>query len=171
MAVVELNPTPPSGNPSFLYSQHRRNLEESRKNFLNQSVVATVPLMSSNQQPQSGLEVGSGGGRRVASKKISFKVKKTASIYRRGGKIGVSSNVAQLASKFNQMNKGVNEENGKVCTLSWVLFVVQWNHNINEIIFFIISKLMSCSTLKLNFSKTVIDRLKLYKSFLVGNLV
>lgn len=73
--------------------------------------------------------MGSNNNRRVvASKKISFKVKKTASIYRRGAKIGtlgVSSNVAQLASKFNQMNKGGGEENnGKVCKLLLLCVVV-----------------------------------------------
>lgn len=102
MAVVQLEPTPPPGNPSFLYSQHKRNLEESRKNFLNQSSVVANAELTNNK-------------RVAASKKISFKVKKTASIYRRGGKMGVSSNVAQLASKFNQMNKGGAEENNKVC--------------------------------------------------------
>lgn len=30
------------------------------------------------------------------------------------GSVGVASNVAQLASKFNQMNKGIAEENSKV---------------------------------------------------------
>lgn len=118
MAVVQVNPTPPSCNSSFLYSQHRRNLEESRRNFLNPSTIVTVTLSSQQQQ---GPDVGNyiSNSKRVASKKISFKVKKTASIYRRGGKIGtlgVSSNVAQLASKFNQMNKsGADEHNGKVC--------------------------------------------------------
>lgn len=119
MAVVQVNttaspprwpphrsPTPPS-NTSFLYSQHRKNIDESKKNVLNLSMNTTQGSESTNKA-------------RPSFKKISFKVKKTASIYRRGGRmgsVGISSNVAQLASKFNQMNKGIVEENTKVGSL------------------------------------------------------
>lgn len=116
MAVVQVNPTPtqwppqrpptPPSNPSFLYSEHRRIIDESRRKFLS--------LSSTTCQPPQGAVETMNRPRAPPSKKISFKVKKTASIYRRGGKmgtVGVASNVAQLASKFNQMNKGSPEEN------------------------------------------------------------
>jgi hypothetical protein len=101
LGPLHLLEVPRGKNSSFLHSQKlRENLSESRKAFLrsignDEEKEATV---EPNHEP-----------RRTPAKKISFKIKKTASIYRRNPsstpKMATinASKVAELTKKFNGM--------------------------------------------------------------------
>lgn len=104
---------------SFLYSARlRESISESRRAFLN--LTESVPEVE--QQSEVVLKVNNESPAEqkrppTATKKISFKIKKTSSIYRRSyasPKMTAvnATTVAQLASKFNQMaqNKTILEE-------------------------------------------------------------
>ncbi|EFA09747.2 uncharacterized protein Exn [Tribolium castaneum] len=92
--VLEV-PLPSLQNPSFLHSQKlRENLIESRKAFLRN--LNEDEKLEPNNEP-----------RKTPTKKISFKIKKTASIYRHNQKMSTisASKVAELTMKFNMINE------------------------------------------------------------------
>ncbi|RZC38474.1 uncharacterized protein BDFB_001401, partial [Asbolus verrucosus] len=99
-----------SKNSSFLHSQKlRENLLESRKAFLRS--------LENDEEKEATAEVETAANheqKRAPAKKISFKIKKTASIYRRNPSSNPkmttisASKVAELTMKFNGM---INEKN------------------------------------------------------------
>ncbi|XP_044260068.1 uncharacterized protein LOC123008342 [Tribolium madens] len=92
--VLEV-PLPSLQNSSFLHSQKlRENLTESRKAFLRN--LNEEEKVEPNNEP-----------RKPPTKKISFKIKKTASIYRHNQKMTTisASKVAELTMKFNMINE------------------------------------------------------------------
>lgn len=98
---------------SIIYSAKlRQNLEESRKAFLNlfnepeETVLKTKPEHEVNTHEKDCTnKTGPEEQRKPPTKKISFKIKKTASIYKRipNSAKFTASNVAQLTNKFNNM--------------------------------------------------------------------
>lgn len=115
----QIHPDDSSQRSSFLYSARlRQNISESRRAFLTPAESTAEPAQKNNAISKTNSDCPTEQSRPATAKKISFKIKKTSSIYRRTHvphkMTSISATtVAQLASKFNQMvaqNKTILEE-------------------------------------------------------------
>lgn len=128
---------------SLIYSAKlRENLEQSRKAFLNlfnetdeNVTTKTTNNTKTTSQDDTNKENIYQEQRKLPTKKISFKIKKTSSIYKRTPKL-TANNVAQLTNKFNNL---LNEHKSVLEKPSIAKLVRQVNNysekeNINKVI-------------------------------------
>lgn len=134
-----------NNNVSFLHSQKlKESLLESKKQFLKQSLQddnkeetqMEEKSLVLNRRQQQQQQQQNDEQRKVPSKKISFKIKKTSSIYRRNvavqQKMTISANkVAELTKKFNQI---IVENRGLLDDAKFKCFVKRVNSDSDKLI-------------------------------------